>query len=94
MERQNEKAANRRRAKMPGPRIRSDATDANKLGNDRDGPDCTGRRVSAKTATCTQAYERRDFHPMESHRTHQLISYEIQARPGAYVADSARGAIL
>jgi hypothetical protein len=29
MERQNEKAANRRRAKMPGPEIRSDATDAN-----------------------------------------------------------------
>jgi len=48
MERQNEKAANRRRAKMPGPRIRSDATDANKLGNDRDGPDCTGRRVVRK----------------------------------------------
>jgi len=65
-----------------------------KLGTDRDGPDCTGRRVSAKTATWTQAYERGDFHPMESHRTYQLTSYDVQARPGAYGADSARGAIL
>ena len=31
---------------------------------------------------------------MESHRTHQLTSYDVQARPGAYIADSARGAIL
>jgi hypothetical protein len=31
---------------------------------------------------------------MESHRTHQLTSYEVHARPGVYVADSARGAIL
>ena len=73
---------------------RTQRTPTTKLGTDRDGPDCTGRRVSAKTATCTQAYERGDFHPMESHRTYQLTSYDVQARPGAYGADSARGAIL